>query len=156
MLINAAFLFLLGLSPLFGIIIPGLNLTGSVWNSLNGWLVYAIENLPDLIVGMFSNFKWQFLMDFINIILIFTSMILFLISGIVAFSKRTIFGLFGLIIFAISVTIIIFTPFIANYIFQISSLSDPNTILIIIDTNIIIVLILGTIGSYFSYFKVKE
>jgi len=156
LLVNGIILIFLGISSILGFSIPSVNLEGQLWNSLNGWLIYAIDNIPDLIIGIFTNYKWQYLVDFINITLLITVTTLFIIGGIISFSQKNIYGFLGAILYGSTILLVILTPLTANYILGVPFLSEPKTILHIIDTNIIITIILGFIGGYFTYFGMND
>ena len=73
-------------------------------------------------------------------------------SGI-SFSKKNIFGLLGAISFITAIILTIIAPILTNLMFQFSFFTDPKTIVHLIDTNIIIIIILGTVGGCVSYFS---
>ncbi|MFX0137571.1 MAG: hypothetical protein ACFFDN_28290 [Candidatus Hodarchaeota archaeon] len=153
LLSNAIFLIILGISSIFGFTIPAINLKGSLGNSLNGWLIYSLINFLDLLGELISFFRLHNLLDIIGIILIFAVNILYFIGGGISFQRKNKIGLIGVIFFIIGLTLIIIDIFIENLIFQLPFPSDPDIILYIIDTNIMIIVSLGFLGGYFSYFK---
>ena len=156
LVIDGIFLSILGVLPILGFKIPAITLSGSIGNSLNNWLIFVFDNIADVLIGIFTDYKWQYLLDFISFSLIFVSFILFFISGIVTFSKRSKIGLFGAICFTIAIIMIITVPFLVNEILQFPIPSNYASILLVIDTNIIIVMVLGFLGGLFTYFQKEE
>ncbi|NVM03128.1 MAG: hypothetical protein HWN67_12370 [Candidatus Helarchaeota archaeon] len=148
-----SFLFFLGICPIFGFSIPSINLKGMLRSSLDGWLIYGIMNFLDLLGDLISFFRWHNLLDIINISLLFTVNILLFFGGVISFQRKNKIGLIGTILFIVVLLLVIVDLFAENLIFQLPFPSEPNIILHIIDTNIIIIIALGFLGGYFSYFK---
>ncbi len=153
LLSNAIFLLILGISPFLGFSIPAINLKGSMGSSLNGWLIYGITNILDLLSDLISFLRWHNLLDIINIILIFIVNTLFFIGGVISFQRKNKIGLIGTILFIIALILVLIDLFTENLIFKLPFPTEPIIILDIIDTNIIITIILGFLGGYFSYFE---
>ena len=153
LIINGIILTILGILPMLGLTIPALTLSGSISHSLDNWLIFAFQNISEVLIGMFTNYKWQFLLDFLSFSLIIASYILFFIGGAISFSKKSKIGLIGAISFTIAIIMIITVPFLVNEILQFPIPSNFSSILRVIDTNIIIVMSLGFLGGIFTYFQ---
>ncbi|MFX1449723.1 MAG: hypothetical protein ACFFCM_02700 [Promethearchaeota archaeon] len=152
LLADAIYLTFIGISPLFGILIPAIKLVGTLGSSLNGWIIYSINNIMDLLGGLIVHFKWQNFLDFLIILVIFTVNILFYIGGGISFHKRNIIAFIGVLLFIIGIILILIDLFIENLIFEFIIPPEITIVLSIIDTNVLCILILGSLGGYFSYF----